>query len=176
MTRMPIEDDCGIAQALNIVGEWRTLLVLRNMFNGMRTFDSLQSHLGISTSVLAARLKTLCEAGVVEKRPNPTDGRSHEYRLTDKGIDLYPVIVALLDWGEKWVPNENGRRLTLVERRTGQPVRPLTVTSQDGRALSPREITPVPGPGAGAYTYELTERWRTKPGPDTGQSKTASGG
>ncbi|MBV7395758.1 winged helix-turn-helix transcriptional regulator [Mameliella sediminis] len=159
MTRTAIDDDCGIAQALNVVGEWRTLLVLRNLFNGMRTFDAMQAHLGISTSVLAARLKTLTEAGVIEKHPSPHDGRSHEYRLTEKGLDLYPVLVSLLHWGEKWSPGAGGPRMTLVERATGAPVRPMSVTAQDGRPLDPREVTPVPGPGAGAYTRALVARW-----------------
>lgn len=162
MTRAPIDDDCGVALALNVVGEWRALLVLRNLFNGMRTFDALQTHLGISTSVLAARLKTLTEAGVIEKRPRPEDGRSHEYWLTEKGLDLYPVLVALHHWGEKWAPNGRGARMTLVERATGLPVRPMAVTAQDGRPLGPRDVTPVPGPGAGDYTRALTARWATK--------------
>ncbi|WP_306148080.1 MULTISPECIES: helix-turn-helix domain-containing protein [unclassified Roseibium] len=162
MSRAPIEDDCGIGQALNIVGEWRTLLVLRNLFNGMRTYDAMQTHLGISSSVLAARLKTLSEAGIVEKRPLPEDGRSHEYRLTEKGLDLYPVLVALLHWGEKWTPNGRGPRMTLTERATGLPVRDMAVTAQDGRPLGPQEVTPVPGPGASDYTRVLTARWANK--------------
>lgn len=162
MTRAPIEDDCGIAQALNVVGEWRTLLVLRNLFNGMRTFDVMQAHLGISSSVLAARLKTLTEAGVVERRPNPRDGRSHEYRLTEKGLDLYPMLVALMQWGEKWAPNGHGPRMILRERATGLPVRPVTVTTQDGRPLRPRDVTPAPGPGASDFTRALLARWSEK--------------
>lgn len=160
MTRAPIIDDCGIAQALKIVGEWRTLLILRDLFNGIRTFDAMQENLGISTSVLANRLKTLTKEGIIERRPSLTDGRSFEYHLADQGTDLYPVIIALMEWGEKWKPSEHGRRVTLVERSSGVPVRPLSATSQDGRALLPREITPVPGPGAKAYTQRLRARWR----------------
>ena len=159
MTRSAITDDCGVAQALNIVGEWRTLLVLRNLFNGMRTFDALQEHLGISSSVLAARLKTLVREGVIEKLPNPEDGRSHEYRLTEKGRDLYPVLVALLHWGEKWSPNGKGPRLTLVERETGVPVREMAVIAKDGRPLRPNEITPVLGPGGSEHMRKMIARW-----------------
>jgi len=162
MSRSPIEDDCGVAQALNIVGEWRTLLVLRNLFNGIRTFDAIQSQLGISSSVLSARLKTLMDAGVVDKRPSAGDGRSHEYRLTEKGLDLYPVLIALLHWGEKWTPNGRGPRVTLTERETGLPVRPMSVTAQDGRPLGPRDVTPVPGPGAGDFTLKLMAEWQKK--------------
>jgi len=158
MTRSALTDDCGVAQALNVVGEWRTLLVLRNLFNGMRTFDALQAHLGISSSVLAARLKSLTENGIVEKRPNPLDGRSHEYRLTEKGFDLYPVLVALLHWGEKWAPNGRGPRLTLVERRTGDPVREMAVMAQDGRGLGPRDVTPVLGAGGSDHMRDLIAR------------------
>lgn len=158
MTRAPIDDDCGIGQALNIVGEWRTLLVLRNLFNGMYTFDALQAHLGISSSVLSARLKTLTDAGVVEKRAHPDDGRSYEYRLTEKGLDLYPVLISLLHWGEKWAPNKDGARVVLVERATGQPIRPMTVTAQDGRPLRPNAVRPVLGPGSTEHMRTLMQR------------------
>ena len=162
MSRTPINDDCGVAQALNVVGEWRTLLILRNLFNGMRTFDALQQHLGISTSVLAARLKTLTSEGVVVRQPSPVDGRSYEYRLTEKGLDFYPVLVSLLHWGEKWAPNGRGPRLTLVERDTGLPVRPMAVTAQDGRPLNPQSITPVLGPGGNEHMAAMIARWNKK--------------
>lgn len=164
MTRAPITDDCGVAQALNVVGEWRTFLIVRNLFNGMRTFDALQSHLGISTSVLSARLKTLSEAGVIVKRPDPRDGRSHEYRLTEKGLDLYPILIALLQWGEKWTPNGKGLRLQLVDRETGQPIRTLAVTSQDGRTLGPRDVTPILGPGGNDHMRTLIARRNNRKG------------
>jgi len=163
MTRRALDDDCGVAQALNVVGEWRTLLVLRNLFNGMRTFDALQTHLQISSSVLTARLKTLTEAGVVRRVPAARDGRSVEYRLTEKGLDLYPVLVALMQWGERWAASPDGPRLILTERATGAPVRRMAVTAQDGRALRPQEVQPVLGPGGSDTLRALLAHRRDDP-------------
>jgi DNA-binding HxlR family transcriptional regulator len=147
--------DCAIAQALDVIGEWWTLLIIRNAFHGMRSFEEFHDQLGISTSVLAARLKRLVAHGVLEKRASAEDGRVYEYRLTEKGLALYPVIVALLHWGERWAPGAHGPRLELVETATGEPVREMAVTAADGRPLSPREVTPVAGPGADAETRDL---------------------
>ena len=140
--------DCGVAQALDIIGEWWTLLILRNAFHGVRTFDVFQEHLGISSSVLSARLKTLCEADVLEKRPSSHDGRSFEYRLTERGLELYPVLAGLVLWGEKWFPNGRGPRTELLDKRTGEPIAGVFALGQDGQRLGPRDVTPVAGPGA----------------------------
>ncbi len=140
--------DCGAAQALDILGEWWTLLILRNAFHGMRTFDAFQEHLGISSSVLSARLKKLCEAEVLEKRPSAHDGRSFEYRLTERGLELYPVMVGLVLWGEKWFPNGRGPRVKLRERRTGELAEGVHLMSKGGQPLSPFEVVPEAGPGA----------------------------
>ncbi len=149
MPRSSLADiDCSIAQTLDVVTEWWTLLILRNAFHGMRTFDAFQEHLEISPSVLSARLKKLTDRGILEKRPSSTDGRSHEYRLTRRGLDLYPVLIALKDWGEKWVPNGRGRRMELIEKATGKPIRGAAVLSHDGRPLDPWDVQPTAGPGA----------------------------
>lgn len=139
--------NCGIAQTLDIVGEWWTLMILRNAFLGMRTFDAMQDNLGMSTSVLSARLRKLTGAGLLERRQSASDGRSFEYVLTDKGLDLYPVVVGLMQWGEKHAPEPRGPRMTLVERGSGAPVRGAQVVSEDGRRLGPRDVLIKPGPG-----------------------------
>lgn len=156
--------NCAVARTLEVVGDWWTLLILRNAFHGMRTFDAFRQQLGISTSVLSARLKTLTEAGVLERRRSAADGRSYEYRLTECGHDIYPVIVALMDWGEKWSPDPRGRRLDLVEKATGQPIAGIAVLSSDGRPLAPRDIRPVPGPAADATTRALVEMHDSRAG------------
>lgn len=139
--------NCGVAQTLDVVGEWWTLMILRNAFLGMRTFDALQDNLGMSTSVLSARLRKLTEAGLLERRQSASDGRSFEYTLTDKGLDLYPVVVGLMQWGEKHAPEPRGPRMKLVERATGRPVQGAQVVSEDGRTLDAREVRIEPGPG-----------------------------
>jgi len=147
--------NCAVARTLGVVGDWWTLLILRNAFHGMRTFDAFQSNLGISSSVLSDRLRRLTDAGVLRRRPSAEDGRSVEYRLTRCGLDLYPVIVAMMDWGEKWAPDPRGRRLDLVETATGRPVAGVAVLSADGKPLEPWEIRPEAGPAADTGTSDL---------------------
>lgn len=147
--------DCSVAQTLDLVGEWWTLLILRNAFHGMRTFDEFQKQLGISTSVLSARLKKLSDAGVLLRETSERDGRSVEYRLTQKGLELYPVMISLMQWGDKWRPNGRGRRLDLREKRTGKRIEGARVVAADGRPLEPFEIEVRAGPGADALTRGL---------------------
>jgi len=140
--------NCPVAQALDQIGEWWSLLILRNAFNGVRTFDQFQKTLGIASNILAGRLQVLVNAGILERARDPHDGRRFEYRLTDKGRALHPVLVGLYQWGEEWVPNEKGRRVELIDDNTGEPIAPLQVTSKDGRKLRPQEVRVEPGPGA----------------------------
>ncbi|MEC9345554.1 MAG: helix-turn-helix domain-containing protein [Pseudomonadota bacterium] len=147
--------NCAVARTLEVVGDWWTLLILRNAFHGMRTFDAFQQQLGISSSVLSSRLKTLTEAGVLERRRSRDDRRSFEYRLTDCGLDLYPVLISLMEWGERWAADPRGRRLDLIEKATGQPVAGVAVLSADGRPLSARDVRPEAGPASDDQTRDL---------------------
>ncbi len=156
MSRTPLNHmDCSVAQTLDIVGEWWSLLILRNAFHGMRTFDAFQKQLDISSSVLSARLKKLTEAGVLIKVPCSDDKRSFEYRLTPAGLDLYPVLIGLMQWGEKWRPNTRGQRMVLLEKATGKPLQGVEVLSADGRPLKAWQVQPVAGPGADEHVHEL---------------------
>ncbi|MFN3579698.1 MAG: winged helix-turn-helix transcriptional regulator [Pseudomonas sp.] len=148
-------DECSVTKALDIVGDWWALMILRNAFHGMRTFDAFQRQLGVSTSVLSARLKTMTAAGVLKKVPSTLDGRSFEYRLTPCGHDLYPVLVALMQWGEKWRPDQRGTRMLLLEKATGQPIKGVEVLSASGQPLKPWEVQPVPGPAADQRVRDL---------------------
>ena len=156
MSRTPLNHmDCSVAQTLDIVGEWWSLLILRNAFHGMRTFDAFQKQLDISSSVLSARLKKLTEAGVLIKVPCSDDKRSFEYRLTPAGMDLYPVLIGLMQWGEKWRPSTRGQRMVLLEKATGKPLQGVEVLSADGRPLKAWQVQPVAGPGADEHVHEL---------------------
>jgi len=146
---------CSIARALERVGEWWTLLILRDAFHGVRRFDQFQSNLGISSNVLADRLAKLVDAGILEKNRSAADGRSFEYRLTGKGSDLYPVLVALAVWGDRWEGDPRGPRLRLVEGDSGRSVPPIALRAADGRILQPHQVVPVAGPGADADTRRL---------------------
>jgi DNA-binding HxlR family transcriptional regulator len=149
--------DCSIAKSLSILGEWWTLLILRNVFHGMRTFDALQAHLEMSSSVLSTRLRQLTDAGILQRRKSGTDGRSNEYKLTERGFDLYPVLVALMQWGEKWAPNGRGPRVELIEKATGEPIAGSVVVSNDGRPLTPWDVRVVAGPGADEKIRQLVK-------------------
>ncbi|RQS75485.1 transcriptional regulator [Burkholderia sp. Bp8963] len=147
--------NCPIAQTLDQVGEWWTFLILRNAFCGMTRFHEFQHHLGISTNVLAQRLDKLTASGVFERRVAPDDGRSFEYRLTDKGHALYPILAAMIEWGEKWAAHPDGPRLRLVERATRRPIAGVSIRSADDEALQPADIDTISGPGADEKTHEM---------------------
>ena len=126
---------CGIAAALEIVGERWSFLILRGAFNGLEHFEEFQSTLGIARNILSNRLARLVEHSILERHPDPSDRRRVAYRLTEKGRDLMPVLIALRQWGEKWVCDTPGN-LVLVDRKTRQPVAPLVVRAVDGRVLA----------------------------------------
>ena len=92
--------DCSIARSLDLIGEWWTLLVVRDVFFGLHRFDAIRDDLGISRNILTDRLHTLVEGGVLERRP--IESGHHEYHLTAKGRDLYPVLMAIMQWGDTW--------------------------------------------------------------------------
>ena len=97
-------ENCSVQRTLDVIGEKWTLLVLREAFNGVRRFDDMRRHLRVSESVLADRLRTLVDAGVLDTAPYQAPGQRsrREYRLTAKGFDLYPILIALLQWGDRY--------------------------------------------------------------------------
>jgi DNA-binding HxlR family transcriptional regulator len=137
-----------LARALEVVGEWWTLLIIRDAFFGVRHFEGFQQSLGIARNVLATRLGKLVEVGILARRPDPADGRRIEYRLTDKGKALLPTIVAFAQWGDKWHRDGDAHiPYYFVDREQGQPIREVVVEAQDGRALTCHDIKVVEGPG-----------------------------
>ena len=138
--------NCSLAQTLDVIGERWTLLILRDAFLGTRRFDDFQKSLGIARNILTVRLNRLVAEGILDKRP--ADNGRFEYVLTDRGLDLQPVLLAMTHWGDRHKPNPSGERLVFVERATGKPIARVSVLSQDGRGLAPRDIKAVPGPGA----------------------------
>jgi DNA-binding HxlR family transcriptional regulator len=142
--------NCNIAAALSIVGEKWTFLVLREAFNGVRRFDDMQRRTGAPRQVLSNRLARLVTEGILRKVPYREAGQRprSEYRLTEKGIELFPVIAALLAWGDKHASGPGGPAVLLTHRDCGAPVG-LQLACDDGHVLeSARDVTPVPGPGA----------------------------
>ncbi len=110
--------NCSVAKTLEVIGEWWTPLLLRDLFMGVSRFDEFQSRLGIARNVLTERLNRLIEAGVVEKRPYQERPERFDYRLTEKGRDLWPVITAMREWGDRW-QSPQGPSVQLVHRACG---------------------------------------------------------
>jgi DNA-binding HxlR family transcriptional regulator len=142
--------NCSIARTLGVVGEKWTLLVLREAFYGLRRFDDFHTALGCARNLLATRLKTLVSHGLLDRVAYKDDrGRGrHEYHLTDKGRDLFPVVVALMQWGDRWNADESGPAMLLLHRDCGEPVTAELTCGAGHAALNARDVTPVPGPGA----------------------------
>lgn len=154
MTRPWILDydtaNCTIGAAVSHIGEKWTFLVLREAFNGVRRFDDMQRRTRAPRQVLSDRLSRLVADGMLRRVPYQERGQRarHEYRLTAKGLDLYPVLVALMAWGDKYAAGQAGPQVLLTHRDCGAGVH-LQLACADGHVLgSPREVTPLPGPGA----------------------------
>ena len=142
--------NCTIGAALEIVGEKWTFLVLREAFNGVRRFDDIRDRTCAPRQVLSDRLARLVAEGVLRKVPyrEPGQRTRSEYRLTDKGVALFPILVALLEWGSKYTPSPGGPTVELTHRDCGAPVGLQLACDKGHRLASAREITPLPGPGA----------------------------
>jgi DNA-binding HxlR family transcriptional regulator len=137
---------CSVARALSVVGERWTLLILRDAFLGTRRFDQFQSNLGITRHRLSERLTKLVEQGVLVKVPYHDKPLRHEYRLTRKGLALYPVLMSLARWGDDWMAGDAGAPLEYVHEKCGHKARPVLTCSECGDPLRPEEVKPQLGP------------------------------
>jgi DNA-binding HxlR family transcriptional regulator len=139
---------CSIAGALAIVGERWSLLIVRDAFLGLRRFDQFQTDLGIARNVLQSRLQKLLDEGVLERELYQERPLRYEYRLTEKGIDLWPVIVALMNWGDRYAPPDGGPAVLLEHRGCGGAVDGHRICERCGAKLTAHEVVGRPGPGA----------------------------
>ncbi len=137
---------CSVAQCLEIVGEWWTLLIVRDAFLGVTRFDEFQERLGISRNVLGQRLNRLTQAGVLTKVPYSQHPPRFDYRLTDSGRDLWPVINTMRQWGDKHAA-PHGPPLRLIHQECGQVSEPQLVCSACDKPIGVRDVTAIPGPG-----------------------------
>lgn len=141
MARKRFDDsNCSVARALNEVGDWWSLLIVLQAMYGTRRFVDFQQQLGIAKNILCDRLGKLVDNQVLKKVDVGEHGSRFEYRLTDKGRDLFPVVVALRQWGDKWNPAPDGQPLDLRDRDTGHPIRPVIVQNTEGYALGIRDV------------------------------------
>ncbi|CAN5658066.1 helix-turn-helix domain-containing protein [soil metagenome] len=159
MKRTRLEDrECPLSRTIDIVGEWWTILLLHDLFDGYSRFDQFEKNLKISSGILATRLKSLVDDGLVERRPYQTRPTRYEYVLTEKGRSLRPVLVALAAWGNSPLAPED-RSMILVDAETGVEVDPVIVDSATGRRLDGPEFVFTSGPSAGP---EMSDRYASK--------------
>jgi DNA-binding HxlR family transcriptional regulator len=140
-----LPDDCSIGRTLTLIGERWTMLVLREAFRGVRRFDDIRTNTGAPRQVLSARLAVLVEHGILRREPYQVLGQRarHEYRLTRKGMDLYPVLVSLMRWGDRYLAGPAGPPVRLTHADCGAPVE-VTMRCAEGHLLdSAREVRPV---------------------------------
>jgi DNA-binding HxlR family transcriptional regulator len=139
--------NCSIAKTLDVVGEWWTLLILRDAFRGTRRFDDFQASLGLARSVLTTRLRKLTEHGVLERRAYSARPPRYEYFLTEKGRTLFPVIVALIGWGDAWAPGPDGPPVVFVHDTCGNVTQPMLTCPHCHGEVSAANTHSEPGPG-----------------------------
>lgn len=142
--------NCSIARSLELIGERWTILVLRDAFLGLRRFGQFQQNLGIARNVLAARLDRLVAEEILEKVPYQERPLRHEYRLTEKGLDLWPVITELLRWGDRHAAPEAGPPIVIRHKGCGGELGERRLCTSCGKSLEVRDVRAEPGPGAGS--------------------------
>ena len=138
--------------AEHLADKW-IVVILRNAFNGMKRFDDFYRHLGVSSKVLTSRLNNLVDAEILYCLEVVSDKRAFEYRLTPKGLDLFPLLVFMGQWADRWWPLEAGPRFEVLDRTSGVPVQPVMVRNVRGQTVAPRETIPNQGKG-GSKVFE----------------------
>src|SRR5271170_1418938 len=138
---------CPIARSLDRVGEWWSILIMRDAFYGLQRFDEFQKNLGVAPNILTRRLNALVESGLLERRRYSDHPPRDEYVLTESGRDFRPVLLALLTWGNRHFAPE-GAAVQLVNTRTGSVVEPVLVDGVTGERIAGPDFLVAPGPGA----------------------------
>lgn len=130
---------CGVARPLDAIGDNWSLLIVRDAFDGLRRFGEFQKSLGLAKNILAARLRHLVAHGIMDAVPASDGGAYQEYVLTDKGRGLFPLLVALRQWGEDFFFAPREAHVRLVDRKSGHPIQKLELRAHDGRLLEPED-------------------------------------
>ena len=142
--------DCSVAKALEVIGERWSLLIVRAVMHGHRRFGEMQGSLGIARNVLSARLERLVEEDILERRAYQESPPRYEYFLTQKGLDLWPALIALLHWGDRYSPGPDGPRRLIVHKECGGAVSERGICESCGKILHARDARELPGAGAAA--------------------------
>lgn len=134
------DQECSIARTLEVVGEWWTLLILRDAFRGVRRFEDFLDSLGIARNVLTVRLHKLVDEGILERRPTAEHAGRSEYRLTPKGLDLQPVLLSLMRWGDHWTTAGESPPVVLTHAGCDHDADPVLACGHCGGELSPGNV------------------------------------
>ncbi len=151
------EMDCSVAQSLEVVGEWWSMLIIRDAFLGVTRFEHFQRRLGISRNILTERLNALVEHGVLLKVAYSERPARYEYRLSDKGRDLWPVLTALRQWGDRWAAPE-GPPIEMVHTACGEVTNAVMVCEHCGARMNHRDVRVQSGRGRGELDFERPVR------------------
>ncbi len=146
------DQPCGVARAMDIVGELWAFMIIRDVFLGVRRFEGLRQNLRISRKVLAERLDLLVARGILERRQYQDRPPRHEYRLTPMGVDLFPVLIALARWGNRWLAGPAGAPIEFVHRKCGHVTHARVVCDGCGEDLGAHNVQPMLGSG-GQLSY-----------------------
>ena len=149
MKRKSLQGDmCPIARALDVIGDWWSLLIVRDAMMGTRRFSAFQKNLGVAKNILTVRLRALVAQGILEARPAADGSAYQDYVLTPKGRGLFPVLVALRQWGEEFSFKPNEDFSMLLDKKAGRPLRKLEIRAEDGRVLDQKDtmVLPVASP------------------------------
>lgn len=138
---------CSVARTLSVIGDRWTMLILRDSFLGVKRFDQFQKTLGIPRHRLSDRLAKLVEAGVLSKQPYQDKPPRYEYRLTEKGLDLYPILIGLANWGDKWEADQDGPPVDYIHVNCGHRMQPKLVCDHCNEPLQPKQVRTQIGPG-----------------------------
>ncbi|EPL10586.1 helix-turn-helix domain-containing protein [Pseudomonas sp. CF161] len=136
--------ECPVARSLDAIGDWWSLLIVRDAFDGIRRFGEFQRNLGMAKNILAARLRTLVNHGIFQVVPASDGSAYQEYVLTEKGKGLFPLIIGLRQWGEAFFYEAGEAHSRVVDRENGQPVQALELRAADGRLLGPDDCLRLP--------------------------------
>jgi DNA-binding HxlR family transcriptional regulator len=156
------KQNCSIAKPLSILGERWTILVLREISLGNRRFDEIQRELGVATNVLSARLATLTDEEIVERRAYSEHPKRFEYRLTKKGADLQPILLAFLRWGDTYTAGKAGPPLETVHATCDHVFHMVPTCSHCGEEVKSQDLRPRPGPGATKRQRDRHEQARLR--------------
>lgn len=149
--------ECPAARALESVGDWWSILILRDAFRGLTRFDEFEKSLGVSSNILSQRLKHLTSEGLFERRQYAALPARYEYVLTPKGQDFYPVAIALFAWGNRHIAPQD-RAMRLGDRATGRERRPIIVDAETGETITPENTMLMAGPAATDDTWRIIDR------------------